>query len=74
MKFFISNKTFIMDELELRGRWHELKGKAKQTHGSLTDDDVRWEEGKDEEFFGRMQTKLGKTKDQVVDWIRSLGK
>ena len=47
-----------MDELELRGKWHELKGKAKQAHGDLTDDDVRWEEGKDE----------------VVDWIRSLGK
>lgn len=62
-----------MDELELRGKWHELKGKAKQAHGDLTDDDVRWEEGKDEEFFGRMQNKLGKTKDEVVDWIRSLG-
>ena len=62
-----------MDELELRGRWNELKGKAKQAHGDLTDDDVRWEEGKDEEFFGRMQTKLGKTKDEVVSWIRGLG-
>jgi uncharacterized protein YjbJ (UPF0337 family) len=62
-----------MDELELRGRWNELKGKAKQAHGDLTDDDMRWEEGKDEEFFGRMQRKLGKTKDEVVDWIRSLG-
>jgi len=63
-----------MDELELRGKWHELKGQAKQAHGNLTDDDVRWEEGKDEEFFGRLQSKLGKTKDEVVHWIRSLGK
>lgn len=63
-----------MDELELRGKWHELKGKAKQAQGNLTDDDTKWEEGKDEEFFGRMQNKLGKTKDEVVDWIRSLGK
>lgn len=62
-----------MDELELRGRWNELKGKAKQAQGNLTDDDMRWEEGKDDEFFGRMQTKLGKTKDEVVDWIRGLG-
>jgi uncharacterized protein YjbJ (UPF0337 family) len=62
-----------MDELELRGRWNELKGKAKQAHGDLTDDDVRWEEGKDDEFFGRMQQKLGKTKDEVVHWIRGLG-
>lgn len=62
-----------MDELELRGKWHQVKGKAKQAHGNLTDDDVKWDEGKDEEFFGRMQDKLGKTKDEVVHWIRSLG-
>lgn len=62
-----------MDNLELRGKWNEVKGKAKQAHGDLTDDDARWEEGKDEEFFGRLQQKLGKTKDEVVDWIRSLG-
>lgn len=62
-----------MDNLEIKGRWNELKGKAKQAHGDLTDDDVRWEEGKDDEFFGRLQTKLGKTKDEVVAWIRNLG-
>jgi uncharacterized protein YjbJ (UPF0337 family) len=63
-----------MDELELRGKWHELKGKAKQAHGDLTDDDLRWEEGKDEEFYGRMQNKLGKTREGVIDWLRSLDK
>lgn len=63
-----------MDSLELKGRWHELKGKAKQAHGDLTDDDLRYEEGKDEEFFGRLQNKLGKTRDQVVDWIKGLDK
>lgn len=62
-----------MDKLELKGRWNELKGKAKQADGRLTDDDLRYEEGKDDELFGRLQTKLGKTKDEVVDWIRSLG-
>lgn len=63
-----------MDELELRGKWNELKGKAKQAHGDLTDDDLRWEEGKDDEFLGRMQTKLGKTRDEVISWLRSLGR
>ena len=60
-----------MDELELRGKWHELKGKVKEAHGDLTDDDLRWEEGKDEEFYGLMQKKLGKSREQVVDWLRS---
>ncbi len=63
-----------MDSLELKGKWHELKGKAKQAHGDLTDDDLRHEEGKDEELFGRLQNKLGKTRDQVVDWIKGLDK
>lgn len=62
-----------MDKLEVKGRWNELKGKAKQAHGDLTDDDLEWKDGKDDEFFGRLQTKLGKTKDEVIDWIRSLG-
>ena len=62
-----------MDKLELKGRWNELKGKAKQAHGDLTDDDLKYEEGKDDELLGRLQTKLGKTKDEVVAWIRSLG-
>lgn len=62
-----------MDKLELKGRWNELKGKAKQAHADLTDDDVKYEEGKEDELYGRLQTKLGKTKDEVVSWIRSLG-
>jgi uncharacterized protein YjbJ (UPF0337 family) len=62
-----------MDKLELKGRWNELKGKVKQEHGDLTDDDLRYEEGKDDELFGRLQVKLGKTKDEIVSWLRSLG-
>ena len=62
-----------MDKLTLKGNWNELKGKMKQANAQLTDDDLQYEEGKDDEFIGRMQQKLGKTKDEVVDWIRSLG-
>jgi uncharacterized protein YjbJ (UPF0337 family) len=62
-----------MDKLELKGRWNELKGKLKQSHGDLTDDDLRYEEGKEDELYGRLQTKTGKTKDEIVSWIRSLG-
>jgi uncharacterized protein YjbJ (UPF0337 family) len=62
-----------MDKLELKGRWNELKGKAKQANGDLTDDDLQYEEGKEDEMYGRLQTKLGKTKDEIVEWFRSLG-
>jgi uncharacterized protein YjbJ (UPF0337 family) len=57
---------------KVRGDWNQLKGKAKQQYGNLTDDDVAYEEGKEDEFFGRLQTKLGKTKQEVKDWIDSL--
>lgn len=62
-----------MDKLEIKGDWNEMKGRMKQAYGDLTDDDLVREEGKDDEFLGRLQQKLGKTKDEVVEWIRSLG-
>jgi uncharacterized protein YjbJ (UPF0337 family) len=61
-----------MDRLELKGRWNELKGKIKQAHGDLTDDDLRYEEGKEDELYGRLQTKLGKSREDVIDWLRGL--
>ena len=72
-QFFKEYGKHHMDKLELKGRWNELRGKVKQADGRLTDDDLRYEEGKDDELYGRLQTKLGKTKDEVVEWIRSLG-
>jgi uncharacterized protein YjbJ (UPF0337 family) len=66
-------KPSNMDRLELKGRWNELKGKVKQAHGDLTDDDLKYEDGKEDELYGRLQTKLGKTREQVVDWLKSLG-
>jgi uncharacterized protein YjbJ (UPF0337 family) len=61
-----------MDKLELKGGWNELKGKIKQAYGDLTDDDLAYEEGKDDETLGRLQQKTGKTREQLVDWINSL--
>ena len=70
--FKLINNT-IMDKLELKGSWNVLKGKMKQANAKLTDDDLQYEEGKDDELFGRLQKRLGKTKDEVVAWIRSFG-
>lgn len=59
-------------KLKLKGSWNETKGKIKQAYGDLTDDDLTYEEGKDDEFVGRLQTKIGKTKDEIIKWIQSL--
>ena len=62
-----------MDKHELKGKWNQIKGKVKQEYADLTDDDLRYEEGKDDELLGRLQEKTGKAKDQLVEWLRSLG-
>ena len=59
-------------KLKLKGDWNETKGKIKQAYGDLNDDDLKYEEGKDDELVGRLQKKIGKTKDEVINWIQSL--
>lgn len=54
-----------MDKLTIKGTWNEVKGKMKQKYGQLTDDDLTFAEGKEEELLGRLQKKLGKTKDEI---------
>jgi uncharacterized protein YjbJ (UPF0337 family) len=61
-----------MTNLQLRGSWNEMKGKLKQKYGQLTDDDLEFAEGKDEELLGRLQQKLGKTKEELRKEIESL--
>lgn len=57
---------------ELLGNWKELKGKLKQKYAMLTDDDMLLVEGKQEELMGRLQSKLGKSKEEMHDIINSL--
>lgn len=49
----------------LKGNWGEIKGKLKQQYASLTDDDLLFAEGKKDELVGRLEQKLGKTKDEI---------
>jgi uncharacterized protein YjbJ (UPF0337 family) len=58
-----------MDKMEVKGQWNEWK----QKYADLTDDDLKYEEGKDEEFWGRVQKKTGKAKDDLVKWLKGLG-
>lgn len=54
-----------MNDLKIKGTWNEVKGKLKQKYGDLTDDDLQYREGKEDELVGRLQKKLGKSKDEV---------
>jgi len=61
-----------MNTTELKGKWEEQKGKLKQKFADLTDDDLLYVEGKEQEMFGRIQTKLGKSKEELDEIISGL--
>ena len=61
-----------MNETTLKGGWNELKAKIKKAYGDLTDDDLTHEEGKEDEMWGKVQQKTGKTKDEINKAIADL--
>jgi uncharacterized protein YjbJ (UPF0337 family) len=61
-----------MNTTEIKGNWNEQKGKLKQQFATLTDDDLMFEEGKKDEMLGRIQQKLGKTKEELHTIISKL--
>ncbi len=54
-----------MNKLEIKGDWNILKGKIKQRWSKLTDDDLQFVSGKEEELIGRIQKRTGETRDRV---------
>lgn len=61
-----------MNDLKLKGNWNEIKGKIKQKYGDLTDDDLAYVEGKEDELLGGLQKKLGKTKEEIASELKKL--
>ncbi|WP_339707240.1 CsbD family protein [Algoriphagus aquimarinus] len=61
-----------MNFTEIKGNWNVLKGKLKQQYGDLTDDDLTFAEGKEDELWGRLQKKIGKTKEEIIDEIKKI--
>jgi uncharacterized protein YjbJ (UPF0337 family) len=61
-----------MNTTELKGNWEEQKGKLKQKFAKLTDNDLLFAEGKKEEMMGKLQIKLGKSKEELREIIEKL--
>ena len=61
-----------MNKTEVKGNWNEQKGKLKQKFAILTDNDLMFADGKKEEMLGKLQIKLGKTKEQLRAIIAAL--
>jgi uncharacterized protein YjbJ (UPF0337 family) len=58
--------------IELKGNWNEQNGKLKQKFATLTDNDLLFLDGKKDEMLGKLQVKLGKTKEELHKIIGSL--
>lgn len=69
---FTVNKVIMTNIDQLKGNWNETKGKLKQKFAILTDSDVLLVEGKQDELLGRLQIKLGKTKEEIQKLISEL--
>ena len=61
-----------MEKLIIKGDWNILKGKLKQNFGNLTDDDLTFFKGKEDKLLGRLQLKIGKTKQEIRDLLKKL--
>ena len=59
-------------KLQMKGTWNEIKGKLKQKYGQLTDDDLAFADGKEDELLGRLQKRLGRTKDELRSEIEEM--
>ena len=59
-----------MTTLEIKGDWNITKGKLKQKWASLTDDDLTYAEGKQEELFGRIKKRTGETREAIEKAIK----
>jgi uncharacterized protein YjbJ (UPF0337 family) len=68
----VKQKNEMKNLTELKGSWNETKGKLKQKFALLTDNDLLLVDGKQDEMLGRLQTKLGKTKEEVQKVISNL--
>jgi uncharacterized protein YjbJ (UPF0337 family) len=54
-----------MNTTEIKGNWNELKGKLKQKFAVLSDNDLMYEDGREDELYGKLQKKLGKSKSEL---------
>ena len=61
----VTNDSQDMNKLQIKGNWNEIKGKLKQKFADLTDDDLTFAEGKEDEMLGRLQQRLGKSEEEI---------
>jgi uncharacterized protein YjbJ (UPF0337 family) len=67
-----SKTGYMSTKLQFKGNWNEIKGKLKQKYGQLTDDDLTFAAGKEDELLGRLQKRLGTDKEELRRTIEEM--
>jgi len=55
----------MSSNLKLKGNWNIMKGKLKEKYGELTDDDLTYVEGKEDQLLGKIQKRTGQAEDSL---------
>ncbi len=61
-------------KLNLKGNWNVVKGRLKKSYGDLTDDDLTYSEGQEDELVGRIQKRIGSTMADVRNLLEKFSK
>lgn len=56
-------------EEQIKGNWNQIKGKLKEEYAELSDNDLKYEEGQEEQLIGKIQEKTGKTRQDIEEFI-----
>ena len=57
---------------KVKGNWNQIKGKLKEEYAELTDNDLLYQEGQEDQLLGTIQEKTGKAKSEITEWVNSL--
>jgi len=61
-----------MNKLTLSGDWNVAKGKLKQKYGQLTEDDLVYERGREDELIGRIQKRVGHAREDIEQAVHKI--
>ena len=61
-----------MDKFNLRSPWPEVKERMKENDINLSDEDLEYRPGNEDEFLERLAGKTGKSKEELREYIESI--
>ncbi len=69
---YSNDQKNIADDFEMRGNWNDQSKVLKSRYVLLTDEDLKFEEGKEYELLLRIQTRLSKNMEDTIGVIKSV--